>query len=89
MYKNDQKKLLDHARSIIPEITVEEGWTEEELYEAGRVSHNEHALFARGQYGDTSFLCTGSRTLQRWAVNFVRHKLTNYEAEWHDMAGKT
>lgn len=84
-----RKNLLEHVRSIIPEIEVDDDWTEEELLEAGRQSKHDYEVFVLGHYGDTSFLCTDPRTLQRWGVNFVRHRLTRYEVELDDMAGKT
>lgn len=84
-----QRKLFDHVRAIIPEIEVADGWTEDELYEAGRQEKHNFEVFERGNYGDTSFLCTHVPTLQRWAMNFVRHRLTEYEHELYMMAGKT
>lgn len=84
-----RKNLLDHARSIIPEIEVDDDWTKEELLEAGRQSKHDFEVYERGRYGDTSHLCTDKYTLERWAVNFVRHRLTSYDAEWYRMAGKT
>lgn len=83
-----RKRTMEHVEELIPQIRVQGGWTEEEIRDAARRSHNDWEI-AKGNYGDLSFMCTDKPTVDRWMVNFVRHELTDYDHELYDMKGMT
>lgn len=86
--KTRRMKTMKHVEELIAQIRVQDDWTEEEIRDAARRSHNEREV-ARGNYGDLSFMCTDKPTVDRWMVNFVRHELTDYDYELYDMKGMT
>lgn len=81
-------KTMKHVEELITQIKVQDGWTEEEIRDAARQSHNAWEA-AKGNYGDLSFMCADKPTVDRWMVNFVRHELTDYDSELYDMKGQT
>ena len=81
--KEKMKAVLDKA---IEEIEVTELDYEEVVERAIRAKQNWYDM--TGQY-ERSAYGADSRTVQRWTVNYIRHKLTKYDAFLYSAKGKT